>query len=199
MSGEIKEGKFIVLEGPDGAGSTTQIKLLGKYLEEQRGLKVHVTKEPTNRLIGGLIRSLLTKDWRLDSYGTQLLFCADRAHHLQTDVEPALAKGWYVLTDRYYPSTIIYGSMAIDETRRDGDQTDYWRLLSDINDPFRTPDLTMILEMDPKECMRRILHSRPSTESFEHEEALRKVMDNYRRFVSEQPNAFLIDGMGERS
>ncbi len=109
----MTEGKFIVIEGPDGAGSSTQLRLVKQYLEEDKKVKVAETKEPTNNVIGGLIRGLLTNVWKVDSYGTQLLFCADRAHHLEREVEPAIAKGWYVTTDRYLASTVVYGSMAL--------------------------------------------------------------------------------------
>src|SRR3989338_8048368 len=95
-------GKFLVIEGPDGSGSSTQVALIKKYLE-QKGEKVLDTKEPTNNLIGGLIRGVLTGEWKLGSYGLQLLFCADRAHHLEREIMPALEKGWNFITDRYLP------------------------------------------------------------------------------------------------
>ena len=62
----MKKGKFIVIEGLDGSGQTTQLELLKKYLES-KGQKVHMTVEPTNNIIGGLIRGFLTKQWQLSN------------------------------------------------------------------------------------------------------------------------------------
>lgn len=107
-------GKFIAFEGLDGAGSTTQAGKLTVYLKE-RLKKVHLTKEPTNNLIGGLIRGQLTKEWRTGPECLQLLFTADRAHHLEKEVIPLLKQEITVITDRYFFSSVAFGSLGIDD------------------------------------------------------------------------------------
>ncbi len=195
----MTEGKFICIEGPDGAGSSTHARLLKQDLEK-KGEKVLHTKEPTDNIVGGLIRGLLTNQWRLDQYGLQLLFSADRAHHLAREIEPTLEKGWLVLTDRYIPSTIAYGAAAISRyegLKGEGKGYDYWwQLLSRINDPFRKPDLTMLIDLDPRICVDRIREGRPSAELFETEDTLRKVVEGYKRYASENQNVVLIGGNG---
>ncbi|MCW1300199.1 MAG: dTMP kinase, partial [Candidatus Parvarchaeota archaeon] len=72
------KGAFIVFEGPDGAGLSTQAELLDKYLRK-KGYKVVLTKEPTIGLIGGLIKAALKNEWKTSPLAMQLLFTADRA------------------------------------------------------------------------------------------------------------------------
>ena len=171
--------------------------LIKKYLE-QKGEKVLDTKEPTNNLIGGLIRGVLTGEWKLGSYGLQLLFCADRAHHLEREIMPALEKGWNFLTDRYLPSTVVYGSMDLANQHYNNKGLDHWwKVFMEINREFKVPDLTLLLDLDAKICMERIQSSRAQTELFETEETLRKVVEGYRRFAQEYPDTVLIDGTGD--
>src|SRR3989338_8854070 len=105
-------GKFIVLEGLDGSGQSTQAANLVDFLnaaaEKLRPgcAGAHLTKEPTNNLIGGLIRAQLTSEWKTKAECLQLLFAADRAHHLEKTVAPLLEKGIWVVSDRYFFSTI---------------------------------------------------------------------------------------------
>src|SRR3989338_2983887 len=105
-------GKFIVFEGLDGAGSSTQANRLADYLRLS-GKKAIVTKEPTNNMIGGLIRGQLTSDWKTWPECLQLLFSADRAHHLEKEIIPLLKQGITVITDRYFFSTLAYGALEI--------------------------------------------------------------------------------------
>ena len=84
-------GKFIVFEGIDGSGKSTQAGLLFHYLKERKK-RVHSTSEPTQYLIGGLIKSWLAKDWQSTPDCLQLLFAADRAYHLDKEIIPLLKK-----------------------------------------------------------------------------------------------------------
>ena len=180
-----KEGKFIVIEGPDGAGSSTQIDLLRKYLIE-RGEKVdQLHKEPTNNFIGGLIRGILTGAINFKSpHGRQLLYVADRLHHLESSIEPALKKGFWILTDRYIPSTLVYGTA-------DGAEWDY---LMHANQPCRIPDLTLLIDVPVETCLERIDKTRSSRELFEKKKTLEAVVKNYARFAKEYPNTYLVNG-----
>jgi len=192
-------GKFIVIEGPDGAGSSTQIEYLGTYLKE-KGENVLVTKEPTNNLVGGLIRGALTGEWKIGEYGLQLLFCADREHHLDREINPTLAKGWNVLTDRYLASTVVFGSVSLERSERYSAKgyDHWWRLLMELNAPFRTPDLTIILDLPAQESLRRINRRSTQTELFEIESVLERVALGYERFAQEYKNVVVINAERKR-
>ncbi len=181
---ETKKGKFIVIEGLDGSGQTTQIGLLEKYLKAS-GRKVHETYEPTNNIIGGLIRGFLTKQWQLGNTGKQLLFCADRAHHLESEILPALESGHDVISSRYFFSTIAYGSLN-NEVR--------W--LESLNEKFPQPDATFFLKVSPQKCIERINNSRFRKEFFEEEQKLKKVMETFMKISRSKKykNFFVVDG-----
>ncbi|MCK4327481.1 MAG: dTMP kinase [Candidatus Diapherotrites archaeon] len=172
---------FIVFEGLDGSGQSTQATILSARLNE--GTKSVVTKEPTNNLIGGLIRAQLTKEWSTTQECLQLLFAADRAHHLERTVEPALAKGFNVVSDRYMFSSIAYGSVSADKE---------W--LKQINSKFRLPDHTFFLDVPPKTCIKRMESSRFELELFEQSDYLEKVRENYLQLSKEYANFHVIDG-----
>ena len=155
-------GKFIVFEGLDGAGSSTQIDKLAVSLKKE-GRNPVVTKEPTNNIIGGLIRGQLTKDWNSSMECLQLLFAADRAHHLDRLIIPALKDKKIVLCDRYFFSTAAFGSLDLDRN---------WLL--EINDQFILPDLIILLKVSPRECLKRMHENRFQLELFEEEKKLKK-------------------------
>lgn len=176
-------GKFIAFEGLDGAGSTTQAGKLTFYLKE-RLKKVHLTKEPTNNLIGGLIRGQLTKEWRTGPECLQLLFTADRAHHLEKEIIPLLKEEITVITDRYFFSSVAFGSLGIDD--RD------W--LRTINDRFILPDITFLLHVSPQVCLQRIKENRFHLELFEEEEHIAKIWRTYNELAQEFENVYVING-----
>lgn len=176
-------GKFIVLEGLDGSGNTTQAGLLMENLKRV-GKKVHLTKEPTGYLIGGLIRSWLAHDWKSSPECLQLLFTADRAHHLKKEIEPLLRKGIYVICDRYAFSTMAYGGLDIKDKM--------W--LRDLNKHFLLPDLTFFVKVRPEVCMRRIHKSRFGIELFEKQKELGLVWKEYEKLIKQFEHIKLIDG-----
>ncbi len=182
-------GKFIVFEGLDGSGQSTQAGKLVDYLDkpEQKNKFGHVgvqlTKEPTTGLIGGLIRSQLSHDWKSSQECLQLLFSADRAHHLEKEIIPLLKRGACVVCDRYFFSTVAYGSINVD---RD------W-LLS-LNENFILPDITFLIKVSPKICVERIHKSRFGVELFEKEDILTKVWKEYSRLARKFSGVCIIDG-----
>jgi dTMP kinase len=178
----MEKGLFIAIEGLDGSGSSTQCEKLRNYMDI-RGMKTIVTKEPTNNLIGGLIRGVLTHDWTISPAGLQLLFCADRAHHLEKEIMPALEQGISVICDRYMFSTLAFGAMDCELE---------W--LKTLNKNFMIPDLTFILEVNPAECVKRIGKGRSKFELFEQEEKLRVVLENYRKISTQYPRMFRVNG-----
>src|SRR5438105_913263 len=102
-------GKFIVFDGPDGCGKTTQMKLLMDAIQSQ-GLKIRRLREPGGTPIGEQIRDLLlsTKNTNMDLRCEMLLYMASRAQLVQEQIRPALAAGEIVLSDRYASSTLAY-------------------------------------------------------------------------------------------
>lgn len=151
------EGLFIAIEGIDGAGTTTQAKLLHEGLSA-RGLPVHVTREPSDGPIGVMIRQVLTgrivvpglHGSRAPDWATMaLLFAADRLDHIEAEVAPNLIDGVTVITDRYDFSSVAYQSI----TGGGGDETVKW--VREINAQARRPDLTVILDIGPDEAARR--------------------------------------------
>ncbi len=177
------KGKFIVFDSLDGAGNSTQVKLLADFLNKI-GKRTHVTKEPTSYLIGGLIKSQLTHDWKSSAECLQLLFCADRAYHLEKEIIPLLKKGINVISDRYFFSTIAYGNLQINDLD--------W--LIEINKKFILPDLTFFLKVSPKVCIQRIKKDRFEITLFEKEKTLKKVWKNYEILAKKFKNVFIING-----
>ena len=176
-------GFFIAFEGIDGAGSSTQLELLTKTLRKE-GFRVLATKEPTNNVVGGLIKGVLTDSVKLPPDSLQLLFSADRAHHLQREIIPVLAKGNVVLTDRYFFSTVAYGALDLDRN---------WLL--DLNKNFLLPDFIFLLDISAKVSIERIKNSRFEVELFEKEEKLSKVAKNFLSLAKKFPkNTYVLDG-----
>jgi len=158
---------FIVLEGIDGCGKSTQAKLLGAWLSQQ-GKEVLLTAEPTRTRVGKLIREILSGGEQVDPKTLALLFTADRAQHLATEVEPAIAEGKVVVCERYVHSTVAYQE-AQGVSRR-------W--LIELNRFAPEADVTFLLDVEPG-----LGASRTSTgEIFENGEFLEKVRDNYLKF-----------------
>lgn len=181
------KGKFIVFDSLDGAGNSTQVKLLADYLNKI-GKRTHITKEPTSNLIGGLIKSQLTHDWKSSPECLQLLFSADRAYHLEKEIIPLLKKGINVISDRYFFSTMAYGNLEI----KDLD----W--LIKINEKFLMPDLTFFLKVSPKICVERIKKDRFEITLFEKEKILEKVWENYEIVAKKFKNIYIINGERKR-
>lgn len=177
------QGKFIVIEGIDGSGKSTQAKKLYQWIKEHKK-KVHLTSEPTSYLIGGLIRSQLIKDWKSSLECLQLLFAADRAYHLEKEIIPLLKKGYMVISDRYFLSTIAYGLLEIEDLN--------WLL--EINRRFLLPDLTFILDLPSEEAIKRMKNERFFVNLFEEKKKLEKVRKNYKRLVKIIPKIKLING-----
>lgn len=104
---------LVVLEGVDGAGTSTQTELLAQHLAA-RGKRVSTTREPSDRRVGVLIRKLLAKDAEpIDPRALALLFAADRLDHVVGEIEPASQAGIVVISDRYVWSSLVYQTLAL--------------------------------------------------------------------------------------
>ena len=163
-------GVFIAIEGLDGSGGTTQVSRLAS-LVEARGREVIRTREPTSGPVGKLIRRALAPDTAEAVLGDRVLpylFAGDRRDHLDRLVLPALARGAVVITDRYVPSSLAYQGLAIGVAEALA-----------LNASFPAPDLTLVLEVPPEECMRRILARGAPMERFEDTQRLERVRTAY--------------------
>lgn len=166
--------RLIVLEGIDGAGTTTQAARLVAALGA-RGRDAHLTREPSTGPVGRLLRELLGGQHQpIDTNTLALLFAADRADHLQREVEPALARGAVVVSDRYYHSSLAYQGGA-------GDRA--W--IRQLNARARRPDLTIFLEVPADVAAARRAADGRSEELFDGLETQRQVAAGYRAAIAE--------------
>lgn len=165
-------GRFIVFEGIDGAGKTTQIERLAERLRAE-GRKVAITAEPTTSTTGKMLREALAGRDLRTAAEMAALFVLDRIHHNvgEGGIEQLLAEGVDVICDRYYYSSLAY----------QGSQTDFeWVKAMNLNCPeIRRPDICIFLDLEPKESLARIRRNRTSTEIYETEEILRAVRNKF--------------------
>lgn len=165
-------GRFIVFEGIDGAGKTTQIERLAAKLRAE-GRRVAITAEPTASVSGGLLRDALGGIQKRTACEMAALFVLDRIFHNvnPNGIEAMLADGYDVICDRYYYSSMAY----------QGSQTDAeWVRDMNLNCPeIRRPDLCVFLDLSPEESLRRIARDRTSTEIYEKKEILEAVRERF--------------------
>ncbi len=161
------ENLFIILDGIDGVGTTTHSKLLAGFLS-LKGLKTYLTQEPSSSEIGKLLRIYL-KDKRIPASTDALLFAADRVLHYKNEIKKKLEEGYIVISDRYIESSIAYQSSQSDEI------TIEW--IENLNLFAGEPDLTIILDIDPKISLSR--KNQEFLEKFEDTSLLDKVRRVY--------------------
>lgn len=190
-------GRFLVFEGLDGSGQTTQAQLLAKWFMERRKQLAYYTKEPTEGPIGCLLRLALRnrlvsangkkKSAPLDEITMTLFFAADRGDHLNDEVVPKLKDGIHVIADRYYLSSLAYQSVVAD-----------YEWIREINRHFLRPDFTFFLNVPPAICLKRMLAQRWHMELYEDLSNLEKVQLNYERSIrklrNEGERIEIIDG-----
>ena len=184
------KGKFIVFEGIDGSGKTTQINKLCEYLE-QKGRKVYVTSEPTISLTGGMLRDALSGVSKRTSCEMAAMFVLDRIFHNVNNkwgIEKMLADGYDVLCDRYYYSSLAYQGSETDEC---------WVREMNLNCPeIRRPDCCIFLDLTPEQSMARINRNRATQEIYENEEKLTQVRNQFYRVfeqLRERDNIQIVD------
>jgi len=195
-------GCFIAIEGIDGAGTTTQAGMLAAHLREQRRV-AHLTREPSDGPIGSLIRLALRG--RVDLGGScqaqtmALLFAADRLDHIGAEVAQHLNEGAIVVSDRYDLSSIAYQSV----TARPADAPDSrdaaveaW--VRDLNRFALRPDVTLVIEVDPKEAERRRRSRRGLVELYETSDLQRRLCEMYAAAEELLPNDRIVRIDGNR-
>jgi dTMP kinase len=164
----------VVLEGLDGAGTTTQARLLGERLRAA-GRTVHVTAEPSGGPVGTLVRQVLTgrvggrPGARLDPAALALLFAADRIDHFDVEIAPKLRSGVDVVSDRFTLSSLAYQGLDLDDMG--------W--VEAVNGRAAVPSLVVFLRVRPEIAMRRRRAASLDRELFEVEAFQRKVARSY--------------------
>ncbi|MCA9656562.1 MAG: dTMP kinase [Myxococcales bacterium] len=178
-------GVFIALEGIDGSGTSSQRTALATALRG-RGHEVLETYEPSSGSIGRLARSRLATDAvPLDRRALALLFAADRLDHVATEIEPALATGTVVLSDRYLMSSWVYQALDCDPQ---------W--VREINRFAPWPDLTFVLDVGAAEAMRRVAGRAGTEEIYETTPLQERLAAGYAGFARDPSLARVqrIDG-----
>lgn len=166
-----KRGKFIVFEGLDGSGKTTQANNLVKRLNSL-GINSIYTKEPTESIPGGAARSAIYKKTILEMESIALLFLADRVEHVTGDILPALEQGRTIVCDRYYLSNVAYQGLEMDKD-----------MLLKLNQMMLkdklSPDITIFLDVSPEICCERISRDRLRTDLYEEVSKLTAIRKNF--------------------
>ena len=191
----MQKGKFIVLEGLDGCGKSTQASLLAEALT-RAGRKVVRTAEPTGEPTGKLLRRILAGEVPCDPATAAALFAADRVRHNrlpERGIEALLAQGAIVLCDRYYYSSMAYQGAEAD--------FDWVRRLNTENPYIRRPDLCLFLEAPVEICLGRIHANRgpDSREIFENHRALERIRARFDEVFAALPEdpVVRIDASGD--
>ncbi|WIF95929.1 dTMP kinase [Caminicella sporogenes] len=144
------KGIFISFEGPEGAGKTTQIKLLKDYLEK-KGYEVLVTREPGGTNISEQIRSIILNknNIEMNNITEAMLYAASRAQHVSELIKPSLEKGKIIISDRFVDSSIVYQGIG----RNLG--IDFVKSINDMAIQGIMPQITFLLKISPNEGLKR--------------------------------------------
>lgn len=184
------KGLFIVMEGPDGSGKTTQINLLKEYLEEA-GYECLITREPGGTVIGKEIRQLILnpEHKEMSPVTEMLLYAASRAQLVHEVIGPALEEGKIVISDRFVDSSIVYQGIA----RKLGIST-----VSAVNAPgigIYRPDGIFFIDLSEAEGLRRKKEQK-NLDRMEQEgiDFHHMVSEGYRKVLSGRPEVMKIDG-----
>ena len=167
-------GKFIVIEGIEGSGKSTQAKKLAEALPNSI-----LTCEPSYGSVGMICRAVLLKQIDLNSVAFMLLFIADRIDHLENIVVPALEAGQNVVCDRYYLSNMAYQG----RTEQCAPQPDTFSMLEiyEMNKRFQaiTPDITIFLSLDPVKSLERVSARSSERSIFDDLQKLKRISGNF--------------------
>ena len=184
------KGLYIVMEGPDGSGKTTQINLLKEYLEEA-GYECLITREPGGTVIGEEVRQLILnpEHKEMSPVTEMLLYAASRAQLVHEVIGPALEEGKIVISDRFVDSSIVYQGIA----RKLGIST-----VSAVNAPgigIYRPDGIFFIDLSEAEGLRRKKEQK-NLDRMEQEgiDFHHMVSEGYRKVLSGRPEVMKIDG-----
>jgi dTMP kinase len=190
------DGLFVVLEGIDGAGTTTQAERLAGWLRAERRL-VHVTREPSTGPIGAQIRLALTGRINLPATHQAemmaLLFAADRLDHVTSEIDPYLRDGYVVVSDRYDMSSLAYQSL----TAGSGSDTLAW--IRQLNRFARRPDVTLVIDVPPEVASARRRARGGAAELFDDDGLQTRLAAAYLRAEDLCPGDPVIHVAGDRT
>ncbi len=187
-------GAFIVFEGIDGSGKSTQARLLADRIR-RTGRTAHVTREPTDGPVGCLIRQALTQRTHIDDRAIAALFVADRIDHLTNERDGLLAlveQGVTVICDRYYLSSYAYHSLDVD--------VGWLEAANSISTTLLRPSITIFLDIPVRDAVRRISCGRTSREKYEDVDRLQRVREAYEKAIQtakELDNVVVVPAQGE--
>jgi dTMP kinase len=177
-------GRFVVFEGGDGAGKSTQVRLLGEWLAEQ-GYRTRLTHEPGATSVGRRLREVLLHGEPLTARAEALLFAADRAHHVESVVRPALEDGEIVVSDRFIDSSVAYQGSGRDLGTAEVAQLSRWATQG------LTPDLTIVLDVEPQEGRNRRGDEHDRLES-ESDEFHGRIRERFLELARRAPSRYLV-------
>jgi dTMP kinase len=187
-------GRFIVFEGLDGAGTTTQAQILADALRG-KGRTVHLAHQPSDGSVGLLIRQILAgrsatpqADGKLamvDERVMALLFASDRLDHLTSQIEPRLARGEDVILDRYVLSSLAYQGASVSHD-----------FIQAANRYARKPDLTLFLYVPASMALERVRKRGAKLERYETSALMQQIEREYSRLVGTLASVVPIDGTG---
>jgi len=192
------KGRLVVLEGIDGAGTTTHVARLAERLRSLR-VPVRATREPSDGPVGTLVRQVLTgrlvvPGGRAPGWVTMaLLFAADRMDHVESEIEPFLAEGGVVISDRYDASSLAYQSVSSGSQAKDAVE---W--IRTLNQYVRRPDLTIVLDVSPETAAERRLFRAEAAQLYDQNEVQRALAAFYRDLARHIPKdkVEVIDASG---
>ncbi|MGA0732833.1 MAG: dTMP kinase [Candidatus Nanopelagicales bacterium] len=178
-------GLFIVFEGGDGAGKTTQIEKLAEFLRS-KSKEVLVTREPGGTVMGKSIRDWLLEqtEVEVDPKSEALLFAADRAHHMQTLIRPALAANKIVIGDRHIDSSVAYQGVARNLGIENIKNISLWAVDGIL------PNLIIVLDIDVEVGQSRL--NRKDRLDRESKEFHEKVNKAYLELAAMNPEKYLV-------
>jgi dTMP kinase len=184
--GATPHGLFLAFEGGEGTGKTTQARLIAIWLREQ-GYDVVTTHEPGATKIGMRLRALLldTAHTGMSPHAEVLMYAADRAEHVASVIEPALARGAVVITDRYIDSSLAYQGTGRGLRGADIARLNNWATGG------RMPDLTIVLDMPPEAGIGRRKQSADRLEA-EPAEFHRRVRSGFLALAKAEPSRYLV-------
>lgn len=187
----MTDGRFITVEGIDGAGKSSHLEFLAAAIRE-RGAEAVVTREPGGTALGERLRELVLRD-SMEGTTEALLMFAARREHLVRVIEPALERGAWVLSDRFSDATFAYqcGGRGLDPA--------VFRALQSLVHPRRNPDATFLFDLDPVVALdrQRAQSRKPDKFEREAEQFFRRVRDAYLERAREEPGRVrVIDASG---
>lgn len=187
------KGAFIVLEGIDGSGKSTQAQILAESLR-QRGKECFLTREPSDGEVGKLLRRALGGEVKFSEQTMAALFAADRLDHLTNEkngVLKALNEGKTVICDRYYFSTYAYQSVEVDLA---------WAMaLNAQAEKIARPTVNIYLDISVEKALERISQNRSQIDIYESRERLVQTKNNYEAVISmlkNRENIVIINAEG---